>query len=174
MCTCTSTRLYVWQIFTKIYNFFTGGATKASASKATEKSKAESLFASNADSDFNSDLVLQNQNEKYKQIEDLCIEYRISPEEARTSHLLEKIAGCTSEELAKMSDDEFKNVINALKSALKRDFKLFFLDRDTKDLADIAKCANEQYVRKMTGGSWFGQKIDNLFSSNSLILQSAQ
>lgn len=96
----------------------------------------------------------------YKQIENLCVEYRMSMEDAKKAQLLETIAGCSTEELAKKSDTEIKNYINALKFVLKyQSFKFFWEDRNIDDINKIAKKANERNIYLQTGGNC----IENMF-----------
>ncbi len=102
----------------------------------------------------------------YKQIDELCDDYRMSMEDVKKAHLLETIAGCSSEELTKKSDEEIKSYIDALKFVLKwQSWKLPWNDRDIDDIKDIAKKANERCIYLQTGGSFLG----NLFRSNKTL-----
>lgn len=96
----------------------------------------------------------------YKQIEELCAEYKMSMEDVKKAQLLETIAGCSSKELVKKSPEEIKSYIDSLKFVLKyQSFTFFWQDRNIDDVKNIAKKANQRCTYLQTGGSFF----DNLF-----------
>ncbi len=102
----------------------------------------------------------------YKQIEELCEEYKMSMEDVKKAQLLETIAGCSSEELAKKSPEEIKSYIDSLKFVLKyQSFTFFWQDRNIDDVKNIAKKANQRCTYLQTGGSFF----DNLFRRNKTL-----
>lgn len=104
----------------------------------------------------------------YKQIDELCDDYRMSMEDVKKAHLLETIAGCSSEELTKKSDEEIKSYIDSLKFVLKwQSWKLPWNDRDIDDIKHIAKKANERCIYLQTGGSF----LSNLFRSNKTLAE---
>ncbi len=107
----------------------------------------------------------------YKLIKDICDEYDMDYDMVKRAQLLEQIAGCSSNELLTKSLDELNNVIKALKTALTRDWKVFWKDRDFDDIQEIAKDANAQYIRNLTGGSWIGQKFDDFWNEPTLTKQ---
>lgn len=93
----------------------------------------------------------------YNQIGELCEDYRMSKEDVRKAQLLEKIAGCSSEELAKKSDAEIKSYIDSLKFVLKwQSWKLPWNDRNINDIENIAKKANDRCIYLQSGGNFLG------------------
>lgn len=94
----------------------------------------------------------------YKQIEELCADYRMSLEDAKKVGLLEKISGCSTEELAQKSDAEIKEYIDALKFVLRwQSWKFPWQKRDAEDIASIAEKANKRYAYTLSGESWLSE-----------------
>lgn len=147
---------------------------KAEAVKQQAAADSSSIFTSEVKPEGVGDQVNTSNGQRtidqvYQKISEICVEYRMSIEDVKKAQLLENIAGCSSEDLVKLSDNELNEVITALKKALTRDWKVFWKNRDLEDIKEIAKDANAQLVRQRTGGSWLGQKWHNLVSSDESI-----
>lgn len=116
-------------------------------------------------------------NKIYKQIEQLCVENDLNPEHVKKENVLEKILGCSQDELTKKSAEEIGLAITALKKAISSETTLFFWhSNDIKKITATAKnkfneiCAekaNEQ-IRKETNGSWLGEKWNHLMMKSTL------
>ena len=142
----------------------------AQTTKACQNADKQSASIINcSETQNNNELTSQqNKNKIYKQIEELCVEYRIDIEDAKKANLLECIAGCTSEDLVNMTEEDLKFVLNCLKFALKLDFKAFWNKRDLNDIKEIAQRANEKFVREKTGGNWLMQQVKNCLTKTNL------
>lgn len=92
----------------------------------------------------------------YKQIEEICAEYKMSMEDVKKAKLLEGILGCSTEELVKKSDEEIKTAIEALQFTLSwQSWVLPFQSRDMDDIKEIMGNANKKYIALKTGrGCW--------------------
>lgn len=96
----------------------------------------------------------RTRDQVYRLIEELCVRYNINLQDAKDAMLLETIAGCTTEELGKKSNEELEQIIRAFDNALP--FRIFsWGDKDINDVKDIAKKANKKYIDSQTGiGTW--------------------
>lgn len=91
----------------------------------------------------------------YKQIEEVCIDYNMNIKDVKEAKLLENIAGCSTEDLLKKSNDEIKTYIDSLKFVLKwQSWKMPWQERNIDDIKKIAKKANNRCTYLQTGGSF--------------------
>lgn len=117
--------------------------------------------------------IEKKRNAIYEKIRNICEEYRINLQEAKDNQLLERIAGCSKEELVKKNDNELNTIVKALKGALgiTGDWEWFWNDRDVNDINKIAKDGNQRYVLEKTGGSKINQFWFNLKTKGTLAKQ---
>jgi hypothetical protein len=113
----------------------------------------------NVDSTEIQDRTSNNRHKIYTKIAKLCVDYRMSMEDVKKAKLLENIAGCSEEELAKKSDAEINECIQALEHTLKyRSWKLPWQDRDIDDINKIAKHARDRLIyTKTSDRGWLGE-----------------
>lgn len=96
----------------------------------------------------------RTRDQVYRLIEELCVRYNINLQDAKDAMLLETIAGCTTEELGKKSNEELEQIIRAFDNALP--WRIFsWGDKDINDVKKIAQKANKKYIDSQTGiGVW--------------------
>lgn len=132
------------------------GAIGVTAGYKAVKTELAAPKFSNNKFEYKSQDTFQGSNSSrermYSLIGELCAAYDIDIEEAKKAGLLEQIAGCSEEELAKKSDEEIKSYIDSLKHALTwKSWKLPWQKRDINDITSIAKNANKNYIAKEVG-----------------------
>lgn len=96
----------------------------------------------------------------YKKIEELCVDYKMSMEDVKKAKLLEGILGCTTEELAKQSDEDIDKALEALQFTLSwQSWKLPFQSRDMEDIKEITLNANQKFIALKTGRSCWSDQL---------------
>ena len=137
-------------------------AQVATAPKADEKKGFfASIFSSEKIEETSQELKFNTVENIYKQIEELCVEYRMSMEDVKKSKLLEGILGCNSpEELLNHSPAEIQKAIEALEFVLTyQSWEFIWNDRDIEDITLIREQANKKYISNVTGRT----TLENVF-----------
>ena len=103
-------------------------------------------------------------NAVYKKIEEICKDYSIDLNDAKSFGMLEQILGCSTKELLSKSDAEINNAIVVLKDALSEHWKFDILwnNRNLDDIKEITDDAREKYNLSQVGGSTIGQIWHNI------------
>ena len=148
---------------TQYVNYITPyGEVQGTESTACTNKSSYSIFSNDVKtSEIGDSVHTQNKTRKidsvYEKIRAICNEYRMSMEDVKKEQLLEKIAGCTTEELLTKTDEELQKIIDALKSALgiTGDWTWPWKNRNREDINKIAQDANKRYIYKQTGSTWF-------------------
>ena len=76
----------------------------------------------------------------------------ITMEEAKNANFLERIAGCTKEELVNMSQEDLDKVIEAATSG----FRLWNMVTDAS-IDDMVNKGHKKYIRMISGRGWLGE-----------------
>ena len=111
-------------------------------------------------------------NEKYKKLEDFCIEYSIgkNPQEGlkilKEMNFLEEITG--KKNLSELNDVELNAVFVALDNVMKRDWKAFWKERNAEDIQEIITETRSQLNRSKVHANRLGQTITNVTTEKTL------
>ncbi len=136
-----------------------GTAKVSAASAAKPKENIQMVSKETQKAQKNEDTVkikTKTADSVYKKIEELCAEYKMDMKDVKEAKLFEGILGCSTAELAKKSDKEIEQAIEALKFTLSwQSWVLPWQNRDIEDIKDITLNANKKFVALQTGrGCW--------------------
>lgn len=108
----------------------------------------------------------KNRNEIYARLEEFCAEYRVELDLLKEMNFLEEIAGTSH--LEELSKYELDSIFIALDTAMTRDWKALWKERDREDVEEIIYYTKRELNRDKVDGSWVGQKYSDLTTEKTL------